>query len=129
MSKEVFRINFGFHFYQSFKVALEVLETPSTCFCEACATLLVHPQIKIPVIDICSPWRHMRCHVIVNSPTPIYMFCCIFFSIIPVGQVLDHEQVTLSMRKRCLGFWNCAHLSTIRSPQYAWRIFFEQQFP
>jgi len=67
MSEEVVRINFGLHFYQSVEVILKILGTPCTCLCEARVIVLVHAQIKVPVIDVCFPWRlgDVRGHVIV----------------------------------------------------------------
>jgi hypothetical protein len=75
MLEEVVRINFGLHLYQPVEVIFEVLGAPSTSFNKACVALLVNPQIKVPVIDICLPWKHgnIRRHVIVKPPDPIYM--------------------------------------------------------
>ncbi|KAJ7015509.1 hypothetical protein NC653_004723 [Populus alba x Populus x berolinensis] len=77
MPEEVASINFGLHFYQSLEVTLEVLRTPNTCFLKACVSILVHAQIKVPVIEVCFPWIHgnIRCHVFVNLPNPINMLC------------------------------------------------------
>ncbi|KAJ6980471.1 hypothetical protein NC653_028315 [Populus alba x Populus x berolinensis] len=126
MPEEVVRINFGLHPYQSVEVILEVLGAPNTCFWKACVSLLVHSQIKVPVIDICLSWKHgnIRFHVPVNHPSPIGMFSNIFFRISPIGQVLDHEQGTFSMRERSLRFGNFAHVSTIRGKNYSWIVFF-----
>ncbi|KAJ6887359.1 hypothetical protein NC651_027636 [Populus alba x Populus x berolinensis] len=75
MPEEVVGINFGLGLYQPVEVVLEVLGTPDTCFFNACVPLLVHPQIEVPVIDICLPWKHgnISCHVVVKVPDPIYM--------------------------------------------------------
>ncbi|KAJ7015334.1 hypothetical protein NC653_004592 [Populus alba x Populus x berolinensis] len=66
MPEEVVRINLGLHLYQPVE---------GTGFNKACVALLVNPQIKVPVIDICLPWKHgnIRRHVIVKPPDPIYM--------------------------------------------------------
>ncbi|KAJ7015346.1 hypothetical protein NC653_004604 [Populus alba x Populus x berolinensis] len=68
MPEEVASINFGLHFYQSLE---------DTCFLKACVSILVHAQIKVPVIEVCFPWIHgnIRCHVFVNLPNPINMLC------------------------------------------------------
>jgi len=71
MPEEVVRINFGLHQSQSPEVILEVFGAPNTCFLKACVSLLVHAQIKVPIIDICSPWLNIRFHVLINVPNPI----------------------------------------------------------
>jgi len=85
MPEEIVRINFGLHMNQPVEVILEVLGAKSTCLFNACAPVLVHSQIKIPVIDICFPWRlgDIRRQELVNLPRPIYMVRNIFFGILP----------------------------------------------
>jgi len=103
--EEVFRINSGLHLYQSVEVTLEVLGSPNPCFFDACVSLLGHAQINVPVIEVCFPWilGNIRCHVLINLPSPINLSCTLL-GIIPVGRILKHEQVTLSMRERNLRF-------------------------
>ncbi|KAJ6868245.1 hypothetical protein NC651_033338 [Populus alba x Populus x berolinensis] len=103
--EEVVGINSGLHLHQSVEVTLEVLSTPNPCFFNTCVDLLVHAQIKVPVIEVCFPWilGNIRCHVLINLPSPINVRCTLR-RIIPAGRVLKHEQDTLSMRKRSLRF-------------------------
>ncbi|KAJ0081784.1 hypothetical protein Patl1_11480 [Pistacia atlantica] len=55
MPKEIIRINFSFHCHQSLKIIFEIHGTPSIGLCKTWVTFLVHPQIKIPVINISRP--------------------------------------------------------------------------
>ncbi|RDX97243.1 hypothetical protein CR513_20005, partial [Mucuna pruriens] len=66
--EDVLRIHF---------VALEITITPRSCRCVVCAVLGVYSQIKIPVIHICLSWeaRHIKTHVVVKLPNPIYHSC------------------------------------------------------
>uniref|UniRef100_A0A6N2N7J3 Uncharacterized protein n=1 Tax=Salix viminalis TaxID=40686 RepID=A0A6N2N7J3_SALVM len=69
-------LHFGLHFYQSLEVSLEVLGTPNTCFLKACVTVLVHAQIKVPVIEICFPWMRRKISYILKTgpKSPIHSF-------------------------------------------------------
>ncbi|KAL9345654.1 hypothetical protein Peur_060507 [Populus x canadensis] len=104
--EEIIRINFGLHMHQPVEVILEVLSTKNTCFDKTCVRIVVHAQIKIPVIHICFPWvlGDIRCHVPINLPRPIYMLCNVFLCILPTGMVPNHELGTFSMRERSLRF-------------------------
>ncbi|KAJ6887376.1 hypothetical protein NC651_027648 [Populus alba x Populus x berolinensis] len=121
MPEEVVRINFGLHPYQSVEVILDIC-------------------LSWKHGNICLSWKHgnIRFHVPVNHPSPIGMFSNIFFRISPIGQVLDHEQGTFSMRGRSLRFGKFAHVRNRRSPEnaffrkvsegrgknYSWIVFF-----
>ncbi|RDX97257.1 hypothetical protein CR513_19985, partial [Mucuna pruriens] len=77
MPEDVLRIHFGLYLYQPVEVVLEIPITPSTCLYVACAVLGVYSQIKISVIHICLSWeaRHIKTHVVVKLPNPIYHSC------------------------------------------------------
>ncbi|GAY33870.1 hypothetical protein CUMW_008450 [Citrus unshiu] len=54
ISKEIMRINHSLHMNQPFEIVLEIFVAPNASLFNACVSLVICSDVKIPVIDICS---------------------------------------------------------------------------
>ncbi|KAL0534779.1 hypothetical protein IC582_029072 [Cucumis melo] len=99
MPEKVTRINFCLYLHKPIEVVLEIFVAPFIGLSQGCIVLLVHTQIKISIIYICSSWRlgNIWSHVVVEFSDPLYVSCFMFISSLPWVYILNFEQVSFSV--------------------------------
>ncbi|CAH9056337.1 unnamed protein product [Cuscuta epithymum] len=135
MPEKVSGINNTLGFHQPLEVLLEISVSPQLRYVVGYirSSIVVFPQIKIPVVHVRfpRPRGHEWCHVIVHIPNPRHVLCLEGGSAVdaPRGHVLDHAEDSLPVRERDGGFVDLRHPAPVRGEYHERGVLLQHTVP